>query len=163
MNKVFLGLGGNLYEPAEMLEKARKLVELRCGSIQSTSSLYETEAWGMASEHRFLNQVIELHTNLGAEALMDHLLKIENELGRTRNFEGYADRTIDLDVLFFNEEVIQKEKITVPHPRIAFRKFVLVPLCEIASEFVHPITGKTLGQMLEDCNDELEIKILTSD
>ncbi|MBL7900777.1 MAG: 2-amino-4-hydroxy-6-hydroxymethyldihydropteridine diphosphokinase [Bacteroidia bacterium] len=160
MNKVFLGLGGNLNDRLGKLEKARELLQKRCGTIFRASGIYETEAWGMSSANRFLNQVIEIHTLLGAEELLDTVLSVETELGRVRSTEQYTDRLIDIDVLFFDDKVIHSEKMKIPHPRLALRKFVLVPLCEIAPELVHPVLKKTMQQLLEDCTDDLNVRLL---
>lgn len=160
MNKVFLGLGGNLNDRLGKLEKARELLQIRCGTLIRASGIYETEAWGMSSSNPFLNQVIEIHTTQGAEELLSKVLSVETELGRVRSSEQYTDRVIDIDVLFFNDAIIDAENMRVPHPRLALRKFVLVPLCEIAPELVHPVLKKTMQQLLETCTDDLKVSLL---
>jgi len=160
MNRVFLGLGGNVGESREYLSRACAALERRCGKLVCTSALYESEAWGMDSSKVFLNQVLELETELPAEKLLSEILQIEVELGRTRGHTGYTDRTIDIDILFFNDSCIETEHLRVPHPHLSLRRFVLLPLTEIAPEFQHPVLGKNMRQLLEDCRDTLRVNLL---
>lgn len=157
MNKVFLGLGGNLHDRVDNLLKAREFIQKKCGSIVCASSLYETEAWGTSSQNKFLNQVILLYTSLRPEELLQAVLQIERDMGRLRTMEQYSDRLIDIDILFFNDIHLQTEDLTIPHPMIALRKFVLVPLCEIAPDWVHPSLNTSLQKLLDLCEDELEV------
>lgn len=158
MNVVFLGLGGNMGDTELILHKARKLIDSECGKVIKESSLYKSKSWGFESASFFLNQVIEINTDKTAFELIEKLLEIENKLGRKREKGGYSDRVIDLDILLFNAEHIQTESIMVPHPRMHLRKFVLLPLSEIAPELRHPTLGKTIGELLVSCEDTVDVK-----
>lgn len=162
MNVAFLVLGGNLGDRTLHISESCKNIEQECGTIVLASKLYETEAWGISSSNKFLNQVIQLNTMLTAEVLLIKLLDIEKKHGRTRSNETYADRTIDIDILFFNSEIIEEANIQVPHPRLHMRKFVLIPLNEIAQNFIHPTLHKSIGELLKDCTDTLEVRLLKS-
>ncbi|MCU0359807.1 MAG: 2-amino-4-hydroxy-6-hydroxymethyldihydropteridine diphosphokinase [Bacteroidia bacterium] len=161
MNTAFLSLGGNLHERADTLFKARLAILKQCGTIVKASSLFETEAWGTSSENAYLNQVVEIRTALSSKSLLSELLSIETSLGRKRTEDRYADRVIDLDVLFYNGDCIRLEHLTVPHPQLEFRKFVLVPLCEIAPTLLHPVLKKTVRELLENCKDTLNVRKLS--
>ena len=121
-----------------------------------TSSLYQTAAWGNESQGAFLNQVLEIKTSLGPEELLKTILQIEEELGRKRELK-YGPRTIDIDILFFNDEVINLHGLKVPHPQLQNRRFVLVPLNEIAPDKMHPLFKKTISQILAECPDPLAV------
>ena len=112
------------------------------GTITNQSAIYETEPWGFESDDIFWNQVLEISTGLSAEEVLTQTQQIENELGRTRKANRYDSRIIDIDILFFGNQIIQTENLVVPHPRIQERKFALVPLCEIVSGLIHPIFQK---------------------
>ena len=157
MNKVYLLLGGNTGNRMAFMETARKQVEARCGRIVKTSSVYETAAWGKTDQPAFLNQVIAVHTRLSVQELLTTVLGIEKEMGRVRE-EKYAPRIIDIDILFFNNEVIHEPGLQVPHPEIQNRRFVLEPMTEIAPRKQHPVLGKTMSQLLNRCTDPLEVK-----
>ena len=158
MNKVFLCLGGNLGNRLENIENALKLIKTSAGPIVQTSSIYETQAWGSRSKANYLNLCIEISTKLSAPSLLKVLLTIENKLGRSRGAYKNADRTIDIDILLFNDEKIESKSLLVPHPRMHLRKFVLVPLNEIASTIVHPLFKKNISTLLKNCKDGLFIK-----
>ncbi len=157
MNRAFLSLGGNLGNRTENLNTALSLIKSRGGKIIKTSLTYETEAWGSSSQKKYLNRVIELETPLKAEKLIKETLKIEKELGRKRSGNRNADRAIDIDLLFFNDNVISSPQLQVPHPRLHLRKFVLIPLCDIDKKLVHPVLKKTAAALLKECNDTLEV------
>jgi 2-amino-4-hydroxy-6-hydroxymethyldihydropteridine diphosphokinase len=120
------------------------------------SSIYETAAWGMENQEAFLNQVLEIETNLNPDELLQSILQIEEGLGRKRELK-YGPRTIDIDILFFNDQVIDQEGLKIPHPQLQNRRFVLVPLNEIASNKIHPIFKKTISQLLAECPDPLTV------
>ena len=156
MNKVYLLIGGNMGDRMANLTMAFKLIEQQIGHIELKSSIYETAAWGQTNQPDFLNQALLVNTNLQAAELLSKLLSIENFMGRIRTFK-LGPRTIDLDIIYFNNEVISTNLITIPHPKLAERKFVLEPLFEIAPNYLHPILNKTNACLLKDCGDSLAV------
>ena len=146
MTRVFLGLGTNLGDRERNLQEARLLLSQRL-EILKESSIYQTTPWGYLDQPAFLNQVTEALTDLSPLNLLGFVKKIEKQLGRQENFR-YGPRVIDLDILFYDNRVIRTPRLIVPHPRLGQRAFVLVPLAEIAPEFVHPQTKQTVTQLL---------------
>lgn len=157
MNIVYLLTGGNVGNRAQYLQESASLIEAQCGKIVRRSSLYETAPWGKTDQAAFLNQALELSTPLSANQLMEQLLLIEQKIGRKR-MEKYGPRTIDIDILLFNHDIIDNPLVTVPHPQMANRRFVLEPLQEIAADYVHPVLQKTIRQLLQNCPDLLPVK-----
>ena len=160
MSTAYLLIGGNLGNRKENLSKATGLIRKQCGVAINSSSLYETAAWGMAEQPSFLNQVLEISTSLDAKQLMRRILKIENMMGRVRK-EKFGPRTIDIDILFYENEILDLLFLKIPHPELQNRRFVLVPLAEINSELQHPVLKKTIAELLEECPDNLEVKKIT--
>ena len=158
---VFVLLGSNLGDRELLVNQACKMMEERCGSIVAKSRLYESEPWGFKSEHWFLNQVVKLKTSLPPDVLMRELLAIEKELGRDRStpHEGYVSRPMDLDILYFGNEIIDTQFVTVPHPRLHERRFTLLPLCDVAPDFVHPSLKKSNLELLDECQDAGKVNI----
>jgi 2-amino-4-hydroxy-6-hydroxymethyldihydropteridine diphosphokinase len=156
MNKVYLLIGGNMGDRMANLINANKHIEQEIGNIKLKSSIYETAAWGQTNQPDFLNQALLVHTRLEAAELMSKLLSIENLMGRIRTIK-LGPRTIDLDIIYFNNDVISTSLITIPHPKLAERKFVLAPLFEIAPDYLHPILNKTNASMLKECGDPLAV------
>jgi len=150
MNTVFLGLGSNLGEKENNILKAYELISSQIADIQSKSSFYYSEAWGFESENSFVNSVIQIETSLEPLHLLDKLKEIENEIGRIQKSSNqhYKDRIIDVDILFFNNDIINNNDLSIPHPFINQRLFVLEPLNEIASELRHPILNLKVSELL---------------
>lgn len=154
MNVAFLCLGGNIGNRTLALQTAIEQIELKVGAILQKSSIYETEGWGVENHKPYLNQCIVITTTLTSEALLKQLLLIEKELGRIRNTtHTYEPRNIDIDILLFNDDIIETNELIVPHPRLHLRKFVLIPLAEIAPKMIHPLLHKNITELLNECND----------
>ena len=160
MNKVYILTGGNLGDRMSNLQQAREYLDKEAGSITSSSSVYETEAWGSTNQPDFYNQVHIIMTKLSAEEVMEKILEIEERMGRIRGAKN-ASRIIDIDILFFNADIINKKNLIIPHAEISNRRFVLTPLNELSPGFVHPVLNKTIGELLAVCKDPLSVRALT--
>lgn len=158
VHHAWICLGSNLGDRSVQLSKAREHMMLSCGKILRASGTYESHPLGFTSEHMFFNQCILLETRLSPAALLRVLLEIEREMGRTRQGRSYSDRPIDLDILFFDDLIIHSEDLHVPHPRMAERKFVLQPLCEIAADKRDPVTGLTVSELLAKSSDPSQVE-----
>ncbi len=161
MNKLYLLLGGNQGNTVQILASAHSLIRLQIGTIINISPLYETAAWGKTDQPNFLNQAIEVLTNLNAAEILEQTQQIENQLGRQRQ-EHWGQRTLDIDILFFNNEIIQSDSLTIPHPELQNRRFALEPLNAIAPGFIHPQSGLSVAGMLQLCTDRLPVKLFKS-
>lgn len=162
MNRVYLSLGSNRGNRTANLKRAINLLFEWTGNIILVSSLYETPPWKMDDETAFFNQVLLLETMLSAPELIDTIILVESMMGRQRTSKKYEPRIIDIDILFFNEQIINSEELTVPHPLIKERRFVLEPMAEIAPEFIHPGFKKSITQLWIECEDKSEIRKLVS-
>ncbi len=141
----------------EQLSFAKKNIEDSIGKISLSSSLYSTAAWGNTNQADFLNQVLIVETSLTATKLLKSVLTIEKKMGRVRTIKN-APRIIDIDILFFNNTIIESKNLTIPHPEIQNRRFVLTPLAELSANFMHPILKKTVHQLLIACKDSLNVQ-----
>jgi 2-amino-4-hydroxy-6-hydroxymethyldihydropteridine diphosphokinase len=159
MNYAYLITGGNIGNAKQQLAEAAHLLGQHCGHVIDQSALYETAPWGMADQENFLNQVLVIETGLSAQEVMKVIGTIEQQMGRKRK-EKNGPRVIDVDILFFNHQIINEPGLTVPHPHMRERRFVLEPLNEVAPAFIHPVFYKTVRQMLDECSDELKVKKL---
>ncbi|WP_297408742.1 2-amino-4-hydroxy-6-hydroxymethyldihydropteridine diphosphokinase [uncultured Alistipes sp.] len=158
MAKAVLITGGNRGDVRALLRRAAGLIGERIGRIVRSSACYESAPWGFRAEQSFWNQVLEVETPLHPEELLEAVLSVEAVLGRDRVQEGlekastgerYASRTLDVDILFYDDEVIRTPRLEIPHPRLGGREFVLRPLCELMPERRHPVTGERMRDLLK--------------
>lgn len=155
-NVVYLLLGGNMGRRELLLSKAVSLIDQKIGPVIKTSALYETAAWGNQDQSAFLNQALMVITPLSAPEILTKIQEIERELGRER-IEKWGSRTIDIDIIFFNQERIQLPGLSIPHPHMQNRNFVLVPLAEIAASYIHPVLQAGVATLLHQCPDTLGV------
>ncbi len=158
MSVAYLCLGGNIGDREASIHQALEKINRQAGKIISRSGIFETAAWGVTNQQAYLNVCVGIETELSSDKLIKVLLEIEKELGRERNlYHTYEPRTIDIDILFYENEIIHRDDLTVPHPRLHLRKFVLIPLSEIAGTYVHPALNKTIFDLLKECEDTSEV------
>ena len=160
MERCFILFGSNRGDKNKIYAQACLLINNRCGRIVAQSSAYESEPWGFEAKEWFLNRLIVVETELEPEAMLHQLLDIEAELGRVRHPEtgGYTSRTADLDILYYGSRIVLTDSLTIPHPRLHQRRFALLPLCEVAPEFVHPAFNMTQTELLKRCFDFSEVR-----
>jgi len=161
MNTSYILQGSNIGNRLEILEKSKNIIAQNIGLVEKESLLYESEPWGFDCNNWFLNRVLQIKTDLSPQLLLKKLLQIEIQLGRVRNTaeKTYSSRSIDLDILYFNLDIINEKDLEIPHPKIHLRKFTLLPLCDIAPNFVHPILLLSNLKLLENCNDQTQVRI----
>lgn len=165
MKEAYLLLGSNQGDRKSILKAAGdRLQELSVIRLVK-SSLYETEPWGFKADNWFLNQAVKIVTDLDPLELLSKTLEIEKSLGRLRENQesqnsGYSSRTIDIDILLYEGVTCDTEKLQLPHPRLHLRKFALLPLCEISPELIHPGLKMNMEELLKQCDDNSEIRII---
>jgi 2-amino-4-hydroxy-6-hydroxymethyldihydropteridine diphosphokinase len=162
MNKLFLLIGGNEGDIPVNLARARENIEKFAGPIRLSSSLYETAPWGSTDQADFINQALAVDSGLEAQGLMTILLEIEQKMGRIRTGK-WASRIIDIDILFFNDEIIDRPGLCIPHPEIQNRRFALAPMEEIAPDHLHPVLGISIRELLVECRDQGNVKKIIAD
>ena len=153
-NTIYLSLGSNLGDKRMHLTRAQDVIGKQVGDLLRTSRIYQSEAWGYSSAHSFYNCSLSVQTLLEPLALLDALMSIEKSQGRIRIEGAYADRVIDIDLLFYGDTIMEHPRLSLPHPAMGKRRFVLEPLAEIAPDLVHPLFGLTIRDMLEHCPDK---------
>lgn len=155
MNTIIFSTGSNIGDRLSHLEYAQKELT-RIGEIIDHSNIYESEAWGNTDQQNFLNQVIVVSTQFTPAECLKEIQKIENERERIREIH-WGPRTLDIDILFYNQEIINTHQLIIPHPLLQKRLFVLVPLSEILAEYVHPILKDNVLNILEKCDDKTKV------
>jgi 2-amino-4-hydroxy-6-hydroxymethyldihydropteridine diphosphokinase len=158
-NSLYLLTGSNIEPRLEFLDEANRLIETFIGAIMARSSVYESAPWGFEAPGRFLNQVVKVESEHEAEEVLSMVLGIERQMGRVRRNQGYESRVIDIDVLYFNDEVIKTGGLEIPHPRLHLRRFTLLPLTEIAGDFMHPSLQLSNKDLLTQCPEDPSIQI----
>ncbi|MCX6255599.1 MAG: 2-amino-4-hydroxy-6-hydroxymethyldihydropteridine diphosphokinase [Bacteroidia bacterium] len=157
MKRVFLGIGTNLGNRGNNLKEAVARIAENIGPVVKSSSVYETEPWGFRARDEFLNMVVMVETKLTPSGLLGRILMIEMLLGRARGEKQYTSRVIDIDILLYEDLIIDEKSLKIPHPLMHERKFVLVPLCEIKPEIVHPVLKETVASLLKSCKDKSRV------
>ena len=156
MSKIlYLGLGSNMGNRSHFLQQAAQWIQIKIGAITKNSRIYETAAWGNANQQAFYNQVLEVTTTMSPAKTLETCLEIEQLLGRQRG-PIWGPRTIDIDILWYDGQVLQLANLNIPHPYLHLRRFVLVPFVEIAPHIIHPTLGINIQQLLDLCPDNLE-------
>tara|TARA_B100001758_G_scaffold247959_1_gene269183 strand:- start:8282 stop:8767 length:486 start_codon:yes stop_codon:yes gene_type:complete len=157
MNQVFLQLGSNLGDREQSLIDAINLISKRLGTILSKSKIYESTPWRVDGQENYLNQIVKVETELTAILTLECALEIEQILGRLR-LEKWGERLIDIDIIFFNNDIIENSNLCIPHKHMHERNFVLEPLNEIAPEYIHPKYQKTIAELLRVSKDVEKVK-----
>lgn len=157
LSSVFLGLGTNLGDKQGKLDQAIELITQQVGFLKKASSVYITEPWGIREQDQFLNQVIEVRTFLQPLEILQRVLDIEKQMGRKRVIK-WGERIIDIDILFVGQLTTHSQRLKIPHPHLQDRNFVLVPMVEIAPDFIHPVFLKSMRDLLAECSDTLKVE-----
>jgi len=153
MRKIYLSIGSNKGNRYSFIKEALRLIRKDIGKVILMSKIYETKSWGFQSDD-FLNICITIKSELLPTELLNKLKNIEDRIGRIRNSTKILAREIDIDILFYSDKVVDYKDLIIPHPRLHLRNFVLYPLNDIASDFIHPILLKPINELLEECEDD---------
>ena len=153
--------GGNLGNRIKNLDLATLQIGNKIGKLAYKSTVYETEPWGFEDAHPFLNQLIIVETLLSPSEVLDEIKLIEIDMGRTKSSLQWSSRIIDIDILFYEEIILKETDLTIPHPRLHERRFVLEPLLEANPEFIHPLTKKSVKELYSECTDTSEVIIFS--
>lgn len=156
---MYLLLGGNQGDVGRAFSQTLELIRASVGSIKTLSPVYRSEPWGFEASESFLNQVVIVNTALDPEDLLKEILDIEKKMGRERDDQSdrYSSRPIDIDILFYNDSIINSHDLVVPHPRLHQRNFTLIPLNDISPGFYHPVFKKTISDLVKTCDDKLGV------
>lgn len=160
MSRVYLSTGSNRGDRLKALLSAYKLIELRFGQVVDHSDVVETEPWGFESETDFLNQILVIETSIPPLRLLKIILETERKLGRIRGGKGYDSRIIDIDILLYDDEVVAADQLSIPHPLMHLRRFILEPLAGIAPDVVHPVFQKPINRLLAEVDDHSPVSII---
>ena len=157
---VYILTGSNSGNRQQFLKYARDKINSVAGRIVFSSHIYESEPWGFESSNAFLNQVVLINSSMTPEELLNFILETEAGAGRIRTGGDFEDRTLDIDILFYGNSIIETNRLVIPHPRLHLRRFTLAPLCEIAPYFIHPVFNKTNSELYERCEDHSIVRQL---
>ncbi|MFC2120155.1 2-amino-4-hydroxy-6-hydroxymethyldihydropteridine diphosphokinase [Bacteroidota bacterium] len=157
MANLYLLTGSNLGDRLSNLIKANEHISMEIGKLICYSNIYETASWGFEHPNKFLNQALFLDTEKTPHEVLEHLKNIEKKMGRQSRANGYEARIIDIDILFYDHLIIKSKELNIPHIHLHKRKFTLIPMVEIAAELIHPVLGKSMLELLENCEDKLEV------
>lgn len=161
MSEVLILLGSNIGHRKKYLAQSLESIDREVGQIVNTSNIYETESWGFKSDP-FLNQVILVKTKLNPFELLQKLQQIEKTLGRTRITNSYGARKIDIDILLYDDIVLNESSLKIPHPQMHKRAFTMIPVAEIAGKTIHPIIKESLLKISQQCTDKLKVNVFAT-
>ena len=153
MSKVYFSIGSNKGNRSGLINEAIHKIDIIIGKVVLKSSIYETKSWGFNSNN-FYNICILLESTLAPELILNKILTIEKDMGRLKTTDQYSDRCIDIDILFFDNMIVNSKSLEIPHPRIQLRKFVLTPMLELTPDLIHPILNKSIRQLELECVDK---------
>ena len=152
MSKVYFSIGSNKGNRSKLINEAIDKIDISIGRVEKKSSIYETKSWGFNSNN-FYNTCLLIESSLSVELILNKILKIEKDMGRLNSVGQYSDRFIDIDILFFEDIIVNSKDLIIPHPRLHLRKFVLTPMLDLAPDLIHPILNKSIRQLELECED----------
>ena len=153
MSKVYFSIGSNKGNRSGLINEAINKIDIAIGNVELKSSVYESKSWGFNSNN-FYNICLLIHSNLSPELILNKILIIEKDMGRLKSVDQYSDRCIDIDILFIDDTIVNTKNLIIPHPRMQLRKFVLIPMIELAPNLVHPVLNKSIRQLELECVDK---------